>query len=168
MQVSSKTLSPFCATSLTPRLGNMVMLSAALALTALAAAGSAAPTEPRAANACASGVYMIVARGTNEPAGQGKTSQVAQMVAAQIPGSVSVAVDYPATAFKKRSLYPESVKAGIEDTIKKIHDYVAACGASSRIVLMGWSQGGNVMTDTLAGGVLKPDPLGDEYHQYSE
>lgn len=148
---------------------------AALALACAASASASASASlsgnaaPRSANACASGAYIIVARGTNEAPGQGKTSQVAQMVADRVPGSISVAVDYPATALrrKKRDLYPVSVTKGIQDTINKIHNYVAACGEGSKIVLMGWSQGGNVMTDTLAGGRSKPDPIGEEYRKYS-
>ena len=57
---------------------------------------------------------------------------------------------------------------GIEDTKTKIQDYVTACGSASRIALVGYSQGGNVMTDTLAGGTGKPDPIAQEYAQYSE
>lgn len=143
-------------------------LACAASASASASASLSGNATPRSANACASGAYIIVARGTNEAPGQGKTSQVAQMVADRVPGSISVAVDYPATALKrKRDLYPVSVSKGIEDTISKIHNYVADCGDGSKIVLMGWSQGGNVMTDTLAGGRSKPDPIGEEYRKYS-
>lgn len=141
--------------------------SITIAVAALATFGQAAPLENRAPT-CVSGVYMIVARGTNEPAGQGKSGQVAKLVADQVPNSASVAVNYPATALKKRDLYPISVTKGIKDTINKIHDYVAACGDKSRIVLIGYSQGGNVITDVLAGGVLKPAPLEDRYRKYSQ
>lgn len=139
----------------------------ALTAAALASFASAAPVEPR-AQSCASGLYMIVARGTYEPKGQGKTGEVAKLVAARVPGSVSVAVDYPASALGGGPIYPESVTRGINDTKQKIQDYVDSCGENSRIVLMGFSQGGNVITDTLAGGVLKPAPLSAEYHKYSK
>jgi hypothetical protein len=81
-----------------------------------------------------------------------------------VPNSVSVAVNYPATL----SNYPDSVTAGIKDTISKIQTYVDTCGSSSKIVLLGYSQGGNVMTDVLAGGVDKPAPLADKYRQNSK
>lgn len=132
-----------------------------LALVGLAAA---APLAPRVT--CYSGVYMIVARGTTEDPGEGKPQQVSDLVEAAIPGSFSVAVDYPATALDPP--YPVSVGDGITDTINKIHEYVDACGSDSRIVLIGYSQGGNVMTDVLAGGVAKPDVLEAEYAQYSK
>ncbi|KAJ3493678.1 hypothetical protein NLG97_g4586 [Lecanicillium saksenae] len=137
--------------------------NALAAVAALASAAVAAPLEARVS--CASGVYMIVARGTGEAAGEGKPGQVADMVAARVPGSASVAVDYPASAIKKRDLYPASVTKGINDTKKKIQDYVAQCGDNSKIALIGYSQGGNVMTDMLVGGVMKPDPLDDKYHK---
>lgn len=138
-----------------------------LAAAALSSFASAAPVELL-KNSCISGLYMIVARGTNEPEGQGKAGQVADMVAARIPNSASVAVDYPATAFGGGVTYPESVTEGINDTKKKIQDYVAMCGDAARIVLIGFSQGANVMTDTLSGGILKPSPLSQEYQKYSQ
>ncbi|XWW99709.1 hypothetical protein V2A60_007721 [Cordyceps javanica] len=148
----------------------MVNAFSTLAAAALAALAVAAPLEPRAG--CASGVYMIVARGTGEAVGQGKAGSVAALVAARVPGSASVAVDYPASALKRdlqalqdRALYPASVAAGINDTKKKIQDYVAQCGDASKIALIGFSQGGNVMTDLLAGGVLKPAPLDPKYYK---
>lgn len=138
-----------------------------LAVAALAGAASAAPAvEVQSRVACASGLYMIVARGSNEAAGEGKPGAVADLVAARIAGSVSVAVDYPAAIIGK-DLYPASVTKGINDAKKKVVDYVAACGATSRIVLIGYSQGGNVMTDLLAGGVDKPEPLDASYRKYS-
>ncbi|KAM3513042.1 hypothetical protein MY11210_003347 [Beauveria gryllotalpidicola] len=155
---------------------NVVGILAAVA--ALASVAGAAPVEASTNNAtCASGVYLIVARGTGEAVGQGKPGQVADLVAARVPGSASVAVDYPATAIKRRrsssssssvvsrALYPFSVARGISDTKKKIQDYVAQCGNSSKIALVGFSQGGNVMTDLLAGGILKPAPLDAKYYK---
>jgi acetylxylan esterase len=114
---------------------------------------------------CYSGVYMIVGRGTDEDPGEGKPGDVADAVAAQIPNSGSVAVDYPASALDPP--YPTSVVDGINNAIGLVQDYVNACGSASRIVLIGFSQGGNVMTDMLAGGVDKPTPLTTDYTQYS-
>ncbi|KAH8173795.1 cutinase domain-containing protein [Sarocladium implicatum] len=106
---------------------------------------------------CYSGVYMIIARGSNEDPGEGRPSIVADLVAAAIPGSGRVAVDYPATI--TGPLYPTSVTEGINDAIEKITSYVDACGDGAKIALLGYSQGGNVMTNVLAGGVAKPDPI---------
>lgn len=43
-----------------------------------------------------------------------------------------------------------------------------ACGATSRIALVGYSQGAHVMTDTLAGGSLTQRALESKYSQYIE
>lgn len=105
---------------------------AALALSAVA---SALPLVPR-QQTCYSGFYIIVARGSLEAAGEGKPGQVAMLIESLVPGSASVAVDYPASV--DDPLYPTSVTDGINDTIDKIHAYVDACGAASRIVLLGF------------------------------
>jgi hypothetical protein len=139
------------------------MVSASALLTiALSALATAAPLLPRVN--CVSGLYIIVARGSNEAAGEGKPGQVATLIKQRVPNSVSVAVNYPATL----TSYPDSVTAGIQDTISKIQDYVNTCGSGSRIALLGYSQGGNVMTDVLAGGVDKPAPLSDKYRRNSK
>ncbi|KAF7195100.1 Acetylxylan esterase 2 [Pseudocercospora fuligena] len=132
----------------------------------LTLSATAAPLTPRAT--CYSGFYIIVARGSNEAAGEGKPGEVATMIEARVPNSASVAVKYPATIIDNSGSYPASVTDGINDTKTKIQNYVAACGASSRIVLLGYSQGGNVMTDVLAGGVDKPAPLAEKYRKNSE
>lgn len=110
---------------------------------------------------------MIAARGSEEDPGEGPLSQVTSLVKTLVPDSTSVAVDYPAAIFDDGT-YPVSVFEGITDAINKIEAYVASCGASSRIVLLGFSQGGNVMTDALAGGVLKPSPIGAQYKNNSK
>lgn len=142
------------------------MLSPVTLTLGLAALSMAAPLSTR--QSCASGFYIIVARGSNEAPGEGKPGQVADLIEQMVPGSYSVAVDYPATIIADDSSYPSSVTDGINDTENKITSYVAACGSDSRIVLIGYSQGGNVMTDVLAGGVDKPAPIGEQYRQNSE
>ncbi|KAJ2987583.1 hypothetical protein NUW58_g4426 [Xylaria curta] len=137
-----------------------------LFVSALAATAAAHPlAKAQSAITCVSGLYMIAARGSEEAPGEGHLSQITILVKALVPGSTSVAVDYPAAIYDDGT-YPVSVSKGITDTIKKIKDYVAACGSSSRIALLGFSQGGNVMTDVLAGGVLKPAPIGEDYRRY--
>ncbi|KAI3316835.1 carbohydrate esterase family 5 protein [Xylariaceae sp. AK1471] len=136
-----------------------------LGLAAIAAAAPVMETQSAAAVTCVSGLYMIAARGSEEDPGEGPLSMVTSMVEALVPGSTSVAVDYPAAIYDDGT-YPVSVYEGVTDTESKIEAYVSACGASSRIVLLGFSQGGNVMTDALAGGVLKPDPLTEAYRPY--
>ncbi|KAJ8123664.1 hypothetical protein ONZ43_g438 [Nemania bipapillata] len=137
------------------------MRSAALTL-GLAAMAAAHPLVQNRAVTCVSGLYMIAARGSEEDPGEGPLSQVTSLVKTLVPGSTDVAVDYPAAIFSDGT-YPVSVYEGIDDAIDKIEAYVSACGPSSKIALLGFSQGGNVMTDALAGGVLKPSPIGSQY-----
>ncbi|EME80762.1 carbohydrate esterase family 5 protein [Pseudocercospora fijiensis CIRAD86] len=133
-----------------------------LLLLTLSATTSPLPTlTPR--TTCYSGFYIIVARGSNEAAGEGEPGKVATMIEARVPNSGSVAVDYPAKIIDLSGSYPVSVIKGINDTKTKIQEYVEECGEDARIVLLGYSQGGNVMTDVLAGGVGKPAPLAEEY-----
>ncbi|KAK4505128.1 hypothetical protein PRZ48_003091 [Zasmidium cellare] len=140
------------------------MVRSAFLSLCLAALSAAAPLITRQIT-CASGLYIIVARGSNQPAGEGSPGEVGNMIEALVADSYSVAVNYPAVIIDLDDNYFSSVIEGIEDTKAKIQDYVAACGASSRIALLGYSQGGNVVTDTLAGGTGKPDPIGEEYRQ---
>lgn len=117
---------------------------------------------------CYSGLYIIVARGSYEDVGEGSPGEVATAIEALIPDSFSIAVDYPAVIISLEDNYFSSVEDGILDAKAKIVEYVAACGAASRIALLGYSQGGNVVTDVLAGGTGKPEPIGEEYRQYSK
>ncbi|KAF5016705.1 hypothetical protein F66182_11528, partial [Fusarium sp. NRRL 66182] len=108
---------------------------------------------------CYSGVYVIGVRGTDEAAGYGSVASVVSSVLAAIPGSAGVALDYPASYLDP--LYPTSVTDGINTLISLVQSYADSC--SGDIVLVGFSQGGNVITDALAGGVDKPTPLSASY-----
>ena len=93
-------------------------------------------TRAAAANAsCATGVYMIVARGSTEAAGEGITGTVATSVQQAVPGSSSVGVDYPATLTD----YLASEASGVAAMTSMIQSYVASC-PDSKIALLGFSQ----------------------------
>ena len=132
-------------------------------LLSLATAATASPLLRR-QTTCYTGVYVIAGRGSEEAAGEGSTQQVADAIVAAIPGSGSIAVDYPASVFDPP--YFDSVSDGINNVISLIQTYVSDCGG--QIVLAGFSQGGNVMTDALSGGVDKPTPLDPSLVDYSE
>jgi hypothetical protein len=141
------------------------MVSASnLLLIALGALTSASPLAPRVT--CQKGVYIISARGTGDYTynGEGQTGQVADMIEAKISGSRTVAVEYQASAF-----YNASLIEGVTDAKKKIIEYVDSCGSGSKIVLLGFSQGGNVMSNVLAGGVNTYQPaLPNKYTRNSK
>lgn len=123
------------------------------------------PTKRQITCVPSTGLYILVARGSNQPVGEGSVGPVANLIEAQLAGSYSHAIDYPATIIGSDSNYLSSVEDGIKDTKKSIEEYVAACGADARIALIGYSQGGNVMTDTLAGGTGKPEPIAESYRK---
>lgn len=133
---------------------------------ALAALVFGAPV-PLPKQKCYAGAYMLVARGSLEAVGRGKVGAVADAIAERVPNSASVAIDYPAGLLGNGTFYPLSVYQGIMDTHSKIQSYAKACGPKSKIVLIGYSQGGNVITDSLAGGWMMPPPLASELKQFS-
>ncbi|KJX96523.1 acetylxylan esterase like protein [Zymoseptoria brevis] len=136
--------------------------STLLSLSALLALTTAAPLTPRQTVSCVSGLYILVARGSGQAAGEGSVATVADMIEARVPNSLSDAVVYPAT-FEN---YFGSVNTGIDNAKSKIRAYVDQCGESSRIALVGFSQGAHVMTDTMAGGTLTQGPIEDGYARY--
>lgn len=117
--------------------------SAAAAL-ALAASSLAAAQN---STSCASGVHMLVARGSDEAPGPGRMGIIADGVQEAIPGSNIESVAYPATFTD----YPDSVGDGVEAMTDALTRYTQRC-PDSKVVLMGYSQGGQVTINTLCGG----------------
>lgn len=95
---------------------------------------------------CASGLHLIVARGSGEPKGLGKIGVVAENVIEAVPGSTAAAVDYPATI----EAYFASEDMGVAAMTAMIAGYVADC-PSSKLALLGYSQGGQVAMDVVCG-----------------
>jgi acetylxylan esterase len=120
-------------------------LSVSLAVVAAAATASAQnSTEPV---GCASGLYILVARGSTEDPGPGVFGEVAQDIADKIPGAVVGALDYPAT-FQD---YDDSVTDGTKSLRRALDDYHTNC-PDGKIALMGYSQGAHVITLGLCEG----------------
>ncbi|KAL1890886.1 hypothetical protein Sste5346_008027 [Sporothrix stenoceras] len=124
-----------------------------------AAAAAAVPVYLAIRTTCYSGVYVIGARGSEEAAGYGSVASVVSGVLAAIPNSRGIALDYPASVLDP--LYDDFVTGGINTLISLVESYASSC--SGNIVLVSFSQGANVITDALAGGVLKPTPLSASY-----
>ena len=118
-------------------------------------------------SSCATGVHMIVARGSTEPQGEGPIVNVSNAVEAAVPGSDSVAVIYPATLLP----YASSEEAGVKNMTLMIQQYVASC-PDTKIALLGFSQGAQVIGDTLGGGTFglfsKTAPLDKSVTKNSE
>lgn len=142
----------------------MVLLSSLLSLALAAAYASANPIEPRATQ-CYSGAYIIAARGSTEPAGTpGNLASFVTLIKGKVHQSHNVSVDYPADN-SSGGAYVNSVAIGVNATQKLIQTYVKRCGSASRIALLGFSQGAQVMSDLL-GGTSTNAPLADKYRPY--
>ncbi|KAL7921778.1 carbohydrate esterase family 5 protein [Trichoderma austrokoningii] len=122
------------------------MRSLAVSL-ALLAAGSSAASPPT----CAKGLYMIVARGSEEAPGLGVTGNLTSQIADKVPGSLVVAVDYPATIDN----YESSEGKGVQNMQEQLDAYGRAC-PDSKIAILGYSQGAQVSTDSVCGSAGSP------------
>ncbi|KIW03776.1 uncharacterized protein PV09_05079 [Verruconis gallopava] len=113
--------------------------------------------------ACAK-VHVIVDRATGEPPSQGVIGTLATIIATRIPGTTVEWVDYPAVLVP----YDQSTNTGITMTKDSITSYADKC-PNAKIVMLGYSQGAQVVGDVLCGGGgalgLGPytDPLEENY-----
>jgi len=117
------------------------------------AAGSvaaAAPAMATASTASCPTVLVIAARGSTEAAspGTGSMGALASLVQGDVKATVGVeAVNYPATLQN----YSSSVATGDSAMESDIENALASC-PGEKLILMGYSQGGQVVGDALAGG----------------
>ncbi|KAK4189324.1 cutinase-domain-containing protein [Podospora australis] len=98
----------------------------------------------------ASGLHLIVARGSTEAPGLGRIGVVAQNVTLMLPGTSIAAVTYPATF----SDYFKSAATGSDQFEKLILEHVAAC-PDTKIALLGYSQGAHALMDAICGSSLE-------------
>ncbi|KAF6817645.1 Acetylxylan esterase 1 [Colletotrichum musicola] len=132
------------------------MRATTTALTGLLAAGAAAQNST---SACASGLHIIAARGSNEPPGPGRIGVVASGVVEAVPGSRIEPLDYPADLQTIKLMdYYISVAEGVAALKVALTNYTSRC-PSSKVALLGYSQGAHVVADLLCGEVsgLFPD-----------
>jgi cutinase len=119
---------------------------ALLAASLAAAGGIAVVTVPMASAAECSDVEVVVARGTNEPGGLGLIvgDPVFDAIQDRLAGGnvTSHAVDYPA------SLNPNSPAEGNRALVDHVTAQAQEC-AGQRFVLVGYSQGANVVGNSL-------------------
>ncbi|KAI0548651.1 cutinase [Xylaria curta] len=118
----------------------------------LAAAATAKPVvEQR--QACP-GVYVFGARETTAPAGYGTAGGLVNMVTAAYPDSQAEAIVYPACGGQAACGgvdYDSSANQGTAAVITAVNDLDSRCPDTS-IVLIGYSQGGQIMDNALCGG----------------
>lgn len=121
-----------------------LLFSFVLPLTVIAQA-TLVPAPAPAPAACPS-VHMIVARASGEPPGEGRISSLANLLKQQIPGSTSEALIYPA-----KMPYSGSIPIGVSAMKAAVAKYTQSC-PMGKLVILGYSQGAAVLTDTLCGG----------------
>ena len=113
---------------------------------------------------CATGVHIIAARGSTQLPGEGSLQDLSKQLKAAIPGSTSTAVIYPATLFP----YKTSEGQGVANMLLLIQQYLATC-PKAKLVLTGYSQGAQIVGDTLGGGSFnKSTPLPEIYRKNSK
>ncbi|KAF8158071.1 carbohydrate esterase family 5 protein [Crassisporium funariophilum] len=125
------------------------MFSKAFSAFVLAASVLSAGAIPTAApiSPCAA-VHIIAARASTEAPGAGIIGALVTQVQNSSKQTVStVAVNYPATLTN----YASSSAQGTQATINLLNNQVSAC-PNQKIVLVGYSQGAQVIGDAVAGG----------------
>ena len=93
-------------------------------------------------------VHIIAARGTSQDPGPGSLITIAQKIASQVTYSTITGVDYPAT--RDNPPYANSVHTGAVNLQSMIRNAVAVDSTGS-IVLLGYSQGAQVVGDAICG-----------------
>ncbi|UNI19294.1 Acetylxylan esterase [Purpureocillium takamizusanense] len=107
------------------------------------------PVTNKATSTCATGLFVLVARGTTEPQGAGVTGLVAGNITEKIPGSKVQALDYPATF--SDPAYQDSVAAGVKSMQSVVNNYLNDC-PDGKMAILGYSQGAHVGMDAVCGG----------------
>ncbi|KAI0204523.1 cutinase [Astrocystis sublimbata] len=131
------------------------MKSTTAILPILAAVATAKPIEPRQNQNGCPGVFVFGARETTAPPGFGTAGGLVDMVTASFPGSQSQAIDYPACGGQASCGnvdYASSEAQGTSAVISAVNDLNSRCPQTS-IVLVGYSQGGQIMDNAICGGL---------------
>ncbi|KAG6001211.1 hypothetical protein E4U54_001140 [Claviceps lovelessii] len=99
-------------------------------------------------------IHIIVARGTGIPPGYDLILPLVQTLVLEHPGATSEPLEYPACgggASCGGISYFDSVRAGTAAVAKTVNDFNARC-PQTKLVLMGYSQGGHIIDNALCGG----------------
>jgi hypothetical protein len=134
-------------TSRLRRIGAGVLASAVGVLVLSAVAAAPASAVASSGSGCAA-VSIITARASTEAQGEGITGQLVTAIVNASKQTVSRAsVSYPATLQN----YANSSLQGINALKSQLTTLVQNC-PSTKVVLLGYSQGAHVVLDTLGGG----------------
>ncbi|KAK7420707.1 hypothetical protein QQZ08_010288 [Neonectria magnoliae] len=100
------------------------------------------------------GIHIFGARETTASAGFGSAGALINMIIADHPGATSEAIVYPACGGQASCgsvAYGDSAKQGTAAVAKAVNAFNKKC-PNSQIVLVGYSQGGQIMDNALCGG----------------
>ncbi|KAI6090404.1 carbohydrate esterase family 5 protein [Hypoxylon rubiginosum] len=112
------------------------------------AATSGSDVEARQSESCAK-LHIFGAREWLVPQGFGHESVLIEKIQEAYPGATSEAIVYPASP--RGDAYPSSVTAGIQAVVDQVTTYATQCPDSS-IVMVGYSEGSQIMDDAFCGG----------------
>ncbi|KAL7941003.1 carbohydrate esterase family 5 protein [Trichoderma barbatum] len=100
------------------------------------------------------GIHVFGARETTAPPGYGSSATVVNLIVNSHPGTTSEAINYPACSGQSQCggvSYANSVVAGINAVVQAVNNFHNRC-PNTKLVLVGYSQGGQIMDDALCGG----------------
>lgn len=132
-------------------------MKTAAVLPILAGLASASPIgselEPRQSSNCPN-VFVFGARETTAPKGFGTAGGLVQQVQSAFPGTQTQAIDYPACGGQQSCggvQYDQSAAQGTSAVLSAVNGLNQRC-PNTQIVLIGYSQGGQIMDNALCGG----------------
>ncbi|EGU73779.1 hypothetical protein FOXB_15687 [Fusarium oxysporum f. sp. conglutinans Fo5176] len=99
-------------------------------------------------------IHIFGARETSVAPGFGSAGQLVDMIKADHPGATSEAIDYPACGGQASCggvQYGDSAKQGTQAVTTAVNGLNQRC-PQTKIVLVGYSQGGQIMDNNICGG----------------
>lgn len=113
----------------------------------------ASPVEIEKRQSCPP-IHVFGARETTASPGYGSSATVVNLVVGAHSGATSEAINYPACGGQSSCggvSYASSVQQGVSAVTTAVNNFNSQC-PNSQIVLVGYSQGGQIMDDALCGG----------------
>lgn len=124
------------------------MISQATILSLLAGGAAASPLLLHQRQSCPQ-VHVFGARETTASPGFGSAGAVVDSILSAFPGATSEAIDYPASGDSPP--YSESVATGVSAICSQVSSFASQC-PDTQLVVVGYSQGGEIFDNALCGG----------------
>jgi acetylxylan esterase len=124
-----------------------------LALHSLLVRGSPIEPQVETRQSCPP-VHVFGARETTVSPGYGSAGTVVNLILAAHAGATSEAISYPACGGQSSCggiSYANSAYQGVQAVVSAVNSFYTKC-PSTQLVLVGYSQGGQIMDDALCGG----------------